>query len=153
MINTNKDIAEKTERKLLEQNQEFNILRDRCLVVSGFSIAMTTAFFTFWSNIKAPYNHALIALILIAMIGVAIMIYSASSNPLNRGMNVAKIRELIENEEDYFLNEIAFNLDSFNDNIKPLQNLQFKLNLGLIINSVVIFLGSLCIYFNQISHG
>lgn len=153
MKNINKDIAEKTERKLIEQNQEFNILRDRCLVVSAFSIAIVTAFFTFWSNIKAPYNHTLIALIFITMIGVAILVYGAFSNPINRGMNVEKISELIENEEDYFLNEIAYNLDSFNDNIKPLQSIQYKLNFGLIINAVVICLGSLCIYLNQITHG
>lgn len=152
-MNTNKDIAEKTERKLAEQNQEFNILRDRCLVVSAFSIALITAFFTFWNNIQAPYNHMLIALIFITMIGVGIMIYGAFSNPLNRGMNVSKIREIIEDEEDYFLNEIAYNLDSFNDNIKPLKDLQFKLNLGLVINVVVICLGSLFIYLNQITNG
>lgn len=152
-MNTNKDIAEKTERKLAEQNQEFNILRDRCLVVSAFSIALITAFFTFWDNIKSPYNHILISLIFITLIGVGIMIYGAFSNPLNRGMNVSKIREILEDEEDYFLNEIAYNLDSFNDNIKPLKDLQFKLNLGLIINVVVISLGSLFIYLNQITNG
>jgi hypothetical protein len=146
-------IAEKTERKLAEQNQEFNILRDRCLVVSAFSIAMITAFFTFWSNIKEPFNHFLIGLIFINMISVGFMVWGAFSNPLNRGMNTSKIKEIIESDDDFYLNEIAYNLDSFNENVRPLKNLQIKLNIGLIVNVVVICLGSLSIYLNQIIHG
>lgn len=152
-MSTNKDIAEKTERKLLEQNQEFNTLRDRCLVVSGFGVALATAFFTFWGNLKAPFTHVLAAMILVSMISVAIMIYAAFSNPLNRGMNVSKLRETIEYGEDYFLNEIAYNLESFNDNIPILKKLQCKLNIGLTVQTAIVIVGAICIYFNQIQHG
>jgi hypothetical protein len=152
-MSLNKDIAEKTERKLAEQTQEFNILRDRCLVVSAFSIAMITTFFTYWSSIKSPFNHILIALVFITMTCIGFMIYGAFSIPLSRGMNAIKIKETIENKEDFYLNEIAYNLDSFNDNISLLKKIQYKLNLGLIINSIVVLFGSFCIFFNQITHG
>lgn len=148
-----KDIAEKTERKLFEQNQEFNNLRDRCLVVSGFGIAVTTAFFTFWEKILTPYNHVMVGFIFISMISISIMVYAAFSNPLSRGMNTAKLKETIEYGEDYFLNEIAYNLESFINNGPILKKLQFKLNAGLTVQTVVVFVGSLCIYFNQIQHG
>jgi hypothetical protein len=152
-LDTNKDIAEKTERKLLEQNQEFNTLRDRCLVVSGFGIANATAFFTFWDRLKAPFTHVLAAMILVSMFSIAIMIYTAFSNPLNRGMNVSKLRETIKNGEDYYLNEIAYNLESFNDNIPILKKLQYKLNIGLTVQTVIVIVAAICIYINQIQHG
>lgn len=149
-MSNNKDIAEKTERKLLEQNQEFNTLRDRCMVVSGFGIALATAFFNFWDKLKAPYSHVITAMILVSMISIAIMIYAAFSNPLSRGMNVSKLKETIEYGEDYFLNEIAYNLESFNENIQILRKLQYKLNAGLTVQTAVVAVGAFCIYFNQI---
>lgn len=152
-MSTYKEIAEKSERKLAEQNQEFNVLRSRCLVVSGFAVALATALFSFWNNIQPPYNHIIAGILLISMISIGIMVYAAYSNPLNRGMNTSKIREIIENGEDYLLNEISYNLTSFDENTEILKKLQNKLNLGLTVQSVTIFVVAFCIYFNQIQHG
>jgi hypothetical protein len=152
-MGTNKDIAERTERKLAEQTQEFNFLRDRCLVVAAFSMALITALFTFWSMIVPPFNYALIVCVLGNFVGVGFLICGAFSNPLNRGMDTSKIKEIVENEEDYYLYEIAYNLDSFNDNRTLLQSLQSKLNRGLTISIIIVVLESFCIFFNQIVHG
>jgi uncharacterized membrane protein (DUF485 family) len=153
MMNFHKEIAEKTERKLIEQTQEFSTLRDRCLLVSGFGIAMVTAYLTFLSGTREPYNFVIIGLIGILMIGVGFMIYGAYSNPISRGMNTKNIQEILEKNDDYFLNEIAYNLESFNENTEFLKRLQCFLNIGIIINSIVAILGSFCIFFNQISNG
>jgi hypothetical protein len=148
-----KEIAEKTERKLSEQNHEFNTLRDRCVIVSGFGIALATAFFSFWSNINSPYNHIIASILLVSLISIGIMIYAAFSNPLNRGMDTKKVRETIEYGEDYFLNEIAYNLISFEENAPILKKLQCKLNLGLTTQAMVLMVSAFCIYFNQIQYG
>jgi len=152
-MNEHKYIADKTERKLLEQTQEFNILRDRSLVVSGFGIAMVTAYFTLWNNQIFPYNHILIVTAFIALIGIGIMIYGVFTKPLSRGMNALIIKEILEEGKDFHLSEIAYNLESFNNNLPLLKKLQFRLNLGVIIQTTSVIIGALCIYFNQISNG
>jgi hypothetical protein len=151
-----KDIASKSERKLIEQTSEFNILRDRSLVVSGFGIAILTAIFSFWTNIIEPWNHIIIAISFISLISISVMIYSAFSNPLNRGMDSNCLKNILENpdrnSEDFYLNEIAYNLESFKDNTSLLKRLQYRLNAGLIVQTIVSFVFGIAIYFNQIAN-
>jgi hypothetical protein len=150
-------IAAKSERKLDNQTDEFNRLRDRVLIVAGYSIALLTAIFSFWGNLKEPYTHIVTGGVIISLISIGVLIYAAFSNPLIRGMNCSMIKDIVENEErtddDFFKNEIAYNLDSFDMNRPLLKKLQYKLNLCLTAQTLVTILTGIAIYLNNINHG
>jgi hypothetical protein len=147
-----KEIANKSERKLNQQIDEFNILRDRVLMVAGFGIALLTAVFTFWSNFGETHKVALIAISSLGLLIIAVLIYAAFSNELNRGMDTEQIKIVTEEMEleDYYLNEIAYNLDSFEENGSMLKRLQFKLNLGLTVQAVITIIIGITTYINGI---
>jgi hypothetical protein len=83
------------------------------------------------------------------------MIFAAFSNPLSRGMDTMTLKNLVENPsneeyEDYFLNEISFNLESFEDNSTLLRSLQLKFNFGILTQAVITILSGIITYFNCI---
>jgi len=147
-----KERAARIERKLNEQTAEFNLLRDRILAVIGFSLALLTIVFSFLEKIKQPYNLILAGPILLSLVSVAILIYAAITNPISRGMDTDLIRELIEDrtENDFFLYDISYNLDSFKSNASKLEKLRNKLNWSLAIQGIVVLIFGLCTYLNNI---
>lgn len=150
-----KEIAFKTERKLNEQTTEFNILRDRTLVVSTYGVALLSAIFAFWNNFGEYSILILTVLAFISLFSISIMIFTAFSNPLNRGMDTLMIKNIVENHSDdeyeiYFLNEISYNLESFEENAALLSNLQLKFNLGILTQAIVTFLCGIITYFNYL---
>lgn len=147
-------IALKTERKLDGQVNEFDKLRDRVLVVAGYGLALLTGVFSFWDNVKEPFTFILMGAFLLSIVTIGILIYAAFSNPINRGISTGLIEEILENQErsdmDFFLHEIAYNLESFNINKGMLTKLQYKLNFGLTAQTAVTILIGIAIYFNNI---
>jgi hypothetical protein len=149
------EIALKTERKLNEQTSEFNIVRDRSLIVSSYGVALLGAIFTFWNNFGEYSSLIMTAFTFISLISISIMIFAAFSNPLSRGMDTMTLKNLVENPsneeyEDYFLNEISFNLESFEDNSTLLRSLQLKFNFGILTQAVITILSGIITYFNCI---
>lgn len=148
------EIAAKTERKLTEQTSEFNILRDRILILSAYGIALITAVLSFWGNLNEIPAMIIAGAGVISLISISIILFAAYSNPISRGMETSLIAELVENEEntseDFFLHEIAYNLKSFEENIPMLKKIQWKLNFGLIVQTIVTAIIGASVYFNNI---
>jgi hypothetical protein len=150
-----KEIAFKTERKLNEQTAEFNIVRDRSLLVSTYGVALLSAIFTFWNNFGEYSALIMTAIAFISLISISIMIYAAFSNPLSRGMDTSTIKNLFENPSDddyanYYLYEISYNLESFEDNSSLLKSLQWKFNLGILTQAIITISSGIITYFNFI---
>ncbi|MBN8693670.1 MAG: hypothetical protein J0L69_10770 [Bacteroidetes bacterium] len=149
-----KDIAARVERKLNEQTSEFNVLRDRILAVIGFTLALLTLIFSSLEKLSQTINLILAVPILFSLIFLAILIYALITNPISRGMDTVLIKELIEDENktenDFFLHDISYNLDSFKDNAPKLERLRSRLNWALVIQAFVAIFFGLCTYFNNI---
>lgn len=147
------EIALKTERKLNEQTTEFNILRDRSLIASAYGIALLTAIFTFWNNYGEYSIIVMTVIALVSLISIAILVNGAVSNPLSRGMNSEMIKDLIENpsndDNSYYLNEISYNLQSFEDNMKMLTRIQSKFNIGIITQVSITVITGVITYLNN----
>lgn len=151
------EISLRIERKLKEQTSEFNILRNRVFVVAGFGIALLTMIFSVWGTVQLPYTYFVLGAALISFISISIMLYAAFTNELDRGMNTKFMKQLIEdgiNEKEkineFFLNDISYNLDSFETNSPKLRSLQYKLNCGIISQASVSLLIGFSMYFNSI---
>ena len=145
------NIAARVERKLNEQTSEFNILRDRIMAIIGFSIALMTFIFSYIDKIKSPSGYFVIALSLISLISIACLICGLFSKPINRGMQADFMKNKIEqgDEDAFFDNDIAYNLDSFKDNSPTLERIREKLNYGLLVQAIVSILLGLCICLNN----
>lgn len=68
-------------------------------------------------------------------------------------MDTVLIKDLIESgkkENDFFMHDISYNLESFTDNAPKLESLRRKLNWALILQSIVALIFGLCTYFNNI---
>lgn len=150
------ETAQRTERKLKEQTAEFNILRDRVFIVAGYGIALLTAIYTIWDKINEPYTYVIAAASLIGFISIAILIYAAFTNPLDRGMDTKEMKDLIEegmekeNLDDFFISDISYNLDSFESNRPKLKSLQNRLNYGIISQTIVSIMIGISMYLNNI---
>ena len=149
-------VAERTERKLKEQTAEFNVLRDRILIVAGYGIALLTAIFTIWDMLKDPFTYMIAAGSFIGFISIGILIYASFTNPLSRGMDTSEMKTIIEggleNEdfENFFLNDISYNLASFEENKPKLKSLHYRLNYGIIVQAAVSILIGISMYFNNV---
>jgi hypothetical protein len=145
------EIASRVERKLNEQTAEFNLLRDRLMIVCGYSIAILTMVFTHWDKYKSPFTFVLTGAVLISLVSVGFLVYAGFIIPVNRGMNSEKIEELIDNDNkdgEFFLTDISYNLDSFKENAPKLKGLQKKLNWGITAQAFVTFMIGISTYFN-----
>ena len=58
----------------------------------------------------------------------------------------------LENEdfENFFLNDISYNLASFEENKPKLKSLQYRLNYGIIVQAAVSILIGISMYFNNV---
>jgi hypothetical protein len=148
-----KDIAARVERKLIEQTAEFKIIRDRILAVIAFSIPLLALILNSLKNLKPTIDFVLAVPILFSLISIAVLIYSTITNPISRGMDATLIKELIEDkkktDEDFFMHDISYNLDSFKDNAPKLEKLRNRLNFALVVQAVVAVLFGFCLYFNK----
>jgi hypothetical protein len=153
-------IAERIERKLNEQLAEFNNLRDRILIVIGFSVALITIFLTYLDKFHQPMIFFAIAAITISILVTGVLIYAAVTIPLHRGLSIDIVTGVItdilndrKTEEDFNQYDVSANLDSFTENAPKLEKLRGQLNGGLVFMAITTFAYGLCVYLNNFIHG
>ncbi len=150
-----KEIALKTERKLNEQTAEFNMLRDRSLVVAAYGVALISAIVTYINKFGENLFIILTISSILSLCSIAIMLYASFSKLLNRGMDSGSIKKIVENRlvdsfKKYYIKEISYNLESFEENRSMLKSLQLKLNFGLLTQAIITISYGIITYLNYL---
>lgn len=150
-----KEIALKTERKLNEQTAEFNKLRDRSLVVAAYGVALFSAIVTYINKFGENLFIILTISSILSLCSIAIMLYASFSKLLNRGMDSGSIKKIVENRlvdsfKKYYMKEISYNLESFEENRSMLKSLQLKFNFGLLIQAIITISYGIITYLNYL---